>query len=955
MNQYETTRVYPLYSYKAELILKDGLYYFELDLDSRKTIDANIPSEISRSAAYLKLNSLEMIDFHFISKFANIIQTTNKTYETEALFDFPDLLSSRKLNRLLKKPFKPSEQFVPIGVLAVVERENQSFTTLHELKTLCQQSAFSAPLKTLFDVEKIGEEREKKGIICEELNQSQLDAIALSNQTTVSLISGPPGTGKSFTIANLATEKVSKGHSVLIASKNKEALDVIHEKIDTQLQVTNLCFNAARGSHFSEIKDFLKYVLGRSFKSTYITFSEVERSFKKYQDFHDAHIELERDLQRQFDLEKTYHERFETDRLKNTSTQFQQRIYQSRSRLTIPIWEKLDDYYKRIASNRKKAIQLIQLVRQYMLESEIYYHRAELRAYQSFLKARNKDRKKELAKSVDYETVLKAFPVWLVKANDISNTLPLQNELFDVLIIDEASQCDLPSMLPLLQRAKKAIIVGDTQQLSHISFLPKATERMLRQAVRPSHQHLCRHRDYSIMHLGEDVLDPQCQVHLTEHFRSQFPIIAFSHSEIYHKSLDILTKRPVSVADHIKFERTNGKRESGKNKTEIEAILKAIRTIIQQEQKLPLRLKTSIGVLSPFRDQVDAILQSIITQIETEHIKNHHILVGTAHHFQGNERDTMFISLVVTDACPGGSYTFLNRKDVFNVSITRAKNLQYIFYSFDPKKLSFDSTLDRFFRFYQDDRNMDQGKSTHDAFCLEVQHHFNKKGLNSWTNFSISGVSIDLLIQVEDQFFGIDLIGFPGEMVDYYSLERYKMIERGKIKLFPLPYPLWAGDPATCLAALDQLIEITEVSIDSEVLLEPEPDDVTEEEPIPPADAPIDATREMINATFRIEKKVLENSLMNLRIFKGKVIVASMKVSCEDAQAWLMEGIYVKRGYHSLNLEHWMLHELSTLFPHIGEPEKLIINGNDVSDAMFSRCRKAAVPFKVVKSYFMNE
>ena len=81
-----------------------------------------------------------------------------------------------------------------------------------------------------------------------------------------------------------------------------------------------------------------------------------------------------------------------------------------------------------------------------------------------------------------------------------------------------------------------------------------------------------------------------------------------------------------------------------------------------------------------------------------------------------------------------------------------------------------------------------------------------KEGLQTWKLFEISGVCIDLLVKSKDDFFGIDLIGFPGEMEDYYSLERYKMIQRGKVKIFPLSYILWRTDQEKCTEAIRKLV-----------------------------------------------------------------------------------------------------------------------------------------------------
>ncbi|MFT5819645.1 MAG: hypothetical protein ACI8ZM_000870, partial [Crocinitomix sp.] len=495
---------------------------------------------------------------------------------------------------------------------------------------------------------------------------------------------------------------------------------------------------------------------------------------------------------------------------------FRNRIFEHRGKSTIPLWESLDAHYKRIEKIRKKAISTLHLVNAFMLEEGLTQYRKELRQYLSFLRARGHERKEKLSKNINYEAVLKAFPVWLVRANDVSRVLPLEKEAFDILIIDEASQCDIPSILPLMQRAKKVVIVGDTKQLTHISFISKAFERASKIDVPDDLKHLCQHRDRSILHLVQDHLDPQDQVQLNEHFRSQFPIIAFSNHQFYHDRLDILTKRPISVAEHVQFVKTNGERLKGANAKEAIAILTKVQSIIIAEKDLPKELKTSIGILSPFRKQVDYLFDQLIDTFKLNEIKAHKIIVGTAFTFQGNERDVMLLSFCLDSKALGGSFTFLNRKDVFNVSITRARNVQYIYHSFDPSQLKPDSTIANFFRFYDKNLEDDLGRKTHDEFCLEVTEILKEKGLKTWTNFNVSGVSIDLLTQVEDQFIGIDLIGFEGEMEDYYSLERYKMIERGKIKLFPLPYPLWMGDRALCLAAIQNLITPPVVEIEEQ-------------------------------------------------------------------------------------------------------------------------------------------
>jgi hypothetical protein len=180
-------------------------------------------------------------------------------------------------------------------------------------------------------------------------------------------------------------------------------------------------------------------------------------------------------------------------------------------------------------------------------------------------------------------------------------------------------------------------------------------------------------------------------------------------------------------------------------------------------------------------------------------------MVGTAFSFQGNERDMMLLSLVADDKSPAGSYNYINRKDVFNVSVTRARNKQLVYYSFDPKQLNFESTLDQFFDFYDKYQNHKIEAFDKNEFCSEIEDYISQFGYQTWQQFTVSGVNVDVLAQKNDNFIAIDLVGFPGEVGDFYALERYKMLERGNIKLFPLPYAYWLYDKAFCLKAIEKI------------------------------------------------------------------------------------------------------------------------------------------------------
>ncbi|MBX9961543.1 MAG: AAA family ATPase [Burkholderiales bacterium] len=71
------------------------------------------------------------------------------------------------------------------------------------------------------------------------------------------------------------------------------------------------------------------------------------------------------------------------------------------------------------------------------------------------------------------------FTCWAVTSLSARGRVPFEPGFFDLVVIDEASQCDIASALPLLYRAKRSVIIGDPQQLRHISALTRARDSEL--------------------------------------------------------------------------------------------------------------------------------------------------------------------------------------------------------------------------------------------------------------------------------------------------------------------------------------------------------------------------------------------------------------------------------------------------------------------------------------------
>ena len=395
------------------------------------------------------------------------------------------------------------------------------------------------------------------------------------------------------------------------------------------------------------------------------------------------------------------------------------------------------------------------------------------------------------------------MPAWLCNTRELSQLLPLQAELFDLVIIDEASQCDAASAMPVFQRGKRAVVVGDPQQLRHLSFLSKKRQRSLQAQfeLSPLQGDIClNYREKSLLDIVSRKIAQQDQVHfLDEHYRSKADIIHFSNRTFYQGALNVMTKRPgIPQQGNVRLHITNGKRNTkGYNEEEAQELLINLKQILQEAPK------SSIGILSPFRAQVDYLKKQLKQYIDLDKIQTHRILIGTPYHFQGEERDIMLLSMVVDDEVHPSTFKYLDRNDVLNVSITRAKRKQHIFISGNPKRWNQDLLLVQYLESiasYKAEKKEHTSPALIDPFTQEVENELWKMGIQNIVHHqNIADFEVDLFFQIKDRNLAIDLVGYPGLMERAFPPDKYQMLRRLDIHLLVIPYSEWIVERDRCL------------------------------------------------------------------------------------------------------------------------------------------------------------
>ena len=211
-------------------------------------------------------------------------------------------------------------------------------------------------------------------------------------------------------------------------------------------------------------------------------------------------------------------------------------------------------------------------------------------------------------------------------------------------------------------------------------------------------------------------------------------------------------------------------------------------------------------MLSPFSKQAQHLSDKVEANIALEDIKKHQIRVATPYGFQGEERDIMLISFAIDNNSLRAA-VYLNKPDVFNVAMTRARQLQVVFSSVDENKLPVSNLLRQYLKsvgqFVADHRSEHQP----DEFQREVKQILETKGIDCWRGYEMLGTYIDILARKNGKYVAIDLVGYPGPWQDYFELDTYKIIKRAGLEVFPLSYALWVKNKQLCVDSLGSMFD----------------------------------------------------------------------------------------------------------------------------------------------------
>lgn len=320
-----------------------------------------------------------------------------------------------------------------------------------------------------------------------------------------------------------------------------------------------------------------------------------------------------------------------------------------------------------------------------------------LKAWQSCVekigKGTGKRAPKYLAEARKYMAKCRtAIPAWIMPLYRIAETVEADSSMFDVVIIDEASQSG-PEAILLQYLADSIVVVGDNKQISPTSMVNRDDVDLLRERHIKDLPHPAFYGvDYSFF--DQAAIRYPCNIRLREHFRCMPEIIQFSNDLCYSgnpliplKQYDGSRVQPTVAAIYVQEGYQKGKASNAINPPEADAIAK----FIEEKCQDPQYDKKTMGVISLLGDaQAEEVRKRLMKTIGPAEMEKHNIECGNPYAFQGDERDIIVMSMV---SAPGedhrigtlASDTHVKR---FNVASSRAKEQMILFHSATLNDLS---------------------------------------------------------------------------------------------------------------------------------------------------------------------------------------------------------------------------------------------------------------------------
>ena len=286
-----------------------------------------------------------------------------------------------------------------------------------------------------------------------------------------------------------------------------------------------------------------------------------------------------------------------------------------------------------------------------------------------------------------FNNLSEAFPCMIAGLRDFAEFIPLESNLFDLVVIDEASQVSIAQALPAILRAKKVLVLGDRRQFGNVKTAnasKKVNSGSFKQVMDVFDQEVgddvsqkTRAGNFNITHSVMDFfeLSSNFTIQLKKHFRGYPEMISFSSKYVYPDGLQALKIRGKPISEVLEFvetpdpERLETLRNA--NAAEADVIIERLNVLLDMDKP------PSVAIITPHREQVTYLQKRLSDEPRREELyKKLRLAVFTFDTCQGEEREIIFYSMVANRNLDNLKYIFPRDLDLSEDEIDGSRKFQ---------------------------------------------------------------------------------------------------------------------------------------------------------------------------------------------------------------------------------------------------------------------------------------
>lgn len=565
---------------------------------------------------------------------------------------------------LLERKFHPSYD----KTFTTIQKEYEEKTLPYSLKAFFGMST------------KRGEKKIEPSIVLydEKADIDQMRAVYNAMKQPVTYVQGPPGTGKTQTLLNVVLSQLLNGRTILMTSQNNKPVDDIIDKLSAELfyegqkidfpylrigNAANRIKACQRILQFyeKELPNASKEDEGEELSSIREENNRLNHNLLSLLEQDERHGEIAQQLAALSDYEREVLTSKETSELADELQERKESLQSELSKNPKPT----DETARKLFSPAGKSQRFLKFL---FDQSVLVTKRLKSGRFQDLIQIcyimdeedRQKSFRKWLAVDQNVKKLLSIFPV-IFSTNISCGDLGSGKPYFDMVVMDEAGQCNAADALFPLARGNRLLMVGDPKQLSPVIQLsPVANSRLMKKyGVPPSYDYL-KHSILEMM-LANDKFSND--ILLEYHYRCGIKIIAFPN-QLYYEGRLKLDK----LHDMGKLELFDCKNFGV---AERNTAVEEAKACVAYLERNGCRDTT---ILTPFVNQA-ALINRMIAEKGLKGVK-----AVSVHKMQGSESGTILFSLAISAHTSKYTWNWLkNNRELINVAMTRAKKAFVLF------------------------------------------------------------------------------------------------------------------------------------------------------------------------------------------------------------------------------------------------------------------------------------